>query len=102
VVVHTCNPSSWEVEAARSVQDDLQLHTHKGYVRPFFTPLIPALGGRGGRGRRISEFEASLVYSVSSRTARAIPEKPCFEKNKNKRMDWGSWKKVVFSGTWRR
>jgi hypothetical protein len=24
----------------------------------------------GGRGRRISEFEASLVYRVSSRTAR--------------------------------
>jgi hypothetical protein len=26
----------------------------------------------GGRGRWISEFEASLVYRVSSRTARAI------------------------------
>ena len=26
----------------------------------------------GGRGRRISEFKASLVYRVSSRTARAI------------------------------
>jgi hypothetical protein len=26
----------------------------------------------GGRGRRISEIEASLVYRVSSRTARAI------------------------------
>jgi hypothetical protein len=26
----------------------------------------------GGRDRRISEFEASLVYKVSSRTARAI------------------------------
>jgi hypothetical protein len=26
----------------------------------------------GGRGRRISEFEANLVYKVSSRTARAI------------------------------
>jgi hypothetical protein len=26
----------------------------------------------GGRGRRISEFEASLVYKVSSRAARAI------------------------------
>jgi hypothetical protein len=31
------------------------------------TPLIPALG----RQRRISEFKASLVYRVSSRTARA-------------------------------
>jgi hypothetical protein len=26
----------------------------------------------GGRGRWISEFEASLIYKVSSRTARAI------------------------------
>jgi hypothetical protein len=26
----------------------------------------------GGRGRRISEFEASLVYRVSFKTARAI------------------------------
>jgi uncharacterized membrane-anchored protein len=26
----------------------------------------------GGRGRQISEFEATLVYRVSSRTARAI------------------------------
>jgi hypothetical protein len=33
----------------------------------------------GGRGRWISEFEASLVYKVSSRTARAT-EKPCLEK----------------------
>jgi hypothetical protein len=28
------------------------------------------------RGRRISEFEASLVYKVSSRTARAIQRNP--------------------------
>jgi hypothetical protein len=30
----------------------------------------------GGRGRRISEFQASLVYKVSSRTARAIQRNP--------------------------
>jgi hypothetical protein len=30
----------------------------------------------GGRGRRISEFEASVVYKVSSRTARAIQRNP--------------------------
>jgi hypothetical protein len=33
----------------------------------------------GGRGRQ-SEFEASLVYKVSSRTARGYTEKPCLEK----------------------
>jgi hypothetical protein len=30
----------------------------------------------GGRGRRISEFKASLVYKVSSRTARAVERNP--------------------------
>jgi hypothetical protein len=37
----------------------------------------------GGRGRQISEFEASLVYRVSSRTARAIQRNPV-SKNNNK------------------
>jgi hypothetical protein len=35
----------------------------------------------GGRGRQISEFEASLVYKVSSRIARAIQGNPV-SKNK--------------------
>ena len=38
----------------------------------------------GGRDRRISEFKASLVYKVSSRTARTT-EKPCLEKPKKKK-----------------
>jgi hypothetical protein len=39
----------------------------------------------GGRGRWISEFEASLVYKVSSRTARATQKNPVLKnKNKNK------------------
>jgi hypothetical protein len=46
----------------------------------WYTLLIPALGGRG---RRISEFEASLVYRVSSRTARATQRNPG-SKNKTK------------------
>jgi hypothetical protein len=36
----------------------------------------------GGRGRWISEFEASLVYKVSSRTARATQRNPVLKKNK--------------------
>jgi hypothetical protein len=36
-----------------------------------------------GRGRRISEFEASLVYKVSSRTAGTTQRNPV-SKNKNK------------------
>jgi hypothetical protein len=39
----------------------------------------------GGRGRQISEFEASLVYRVSSRTARATQRNPVSKKtNKTK------------------
>jgi hypothetical protein len=36
----------------------------------------------GGRGRRISEFKASLVYKVSSRTARAIQRNPVSKKKR--------------------
>jgi hypothetical protein len=36
----------------------------------------------GGKGRWISEYEASLVYKVSSRTARAIQRNPV-SKTKN-------------------
>jgi hypothetical protein len=39
----------------------------------------------GGRGRWISEFEASLVYKVSSRTARAIQRNPVSKKEKKKK-----------------
>jgi hypothetical protein len=39
----------------------------------------------GGRGRQISEFEASLVYRVSSRTARASQKNPVSKKKKKKK-----------------
>jgi hypothetical protein len=38
----------------------------------------------GGRGRRVSEFEASLVYRVSSRTARATQRNPVSKNQKTK------------------
>jgi hypothetical protein len=38
----------------------------------------------GGRGRQISEFEASLVYRVSSRTARATQRNPVSKNQKPK------------------
>jgi hypothetical protein len=37
-----------------------------------------------GRVRRISEFEVSLVYKVSSRTARAIQRNPVSKRPKKK------------------
>jgi hypothetical protein len=39
----------------------------------------------GGRGRRISEFEASLVYKVSSRTARATQRNPVSKNQERER-----------------
>jgi hypothetical protein len=39
----------------------------------------------GGRGRWISEFKASLVYRVSSRTARTIERNPVSKKKKKKK-----------------
>jgi hypothetical protein len=38
----------------------------------------------GGRGRGISEFEASLNYRMSSRTARATQRNPVSKKKKKK------------------
>jgi hypothetical protein len=38
----------------------------------------------GGRGKQISEFEASLVYKVSSRTARATQRNPVSKNEKQK------------------
>jgi hypothetical protein len=43
------------------------MDTYHGKVANAFNPRTQIL-----RGRRISEFEASLVYKMSSRTARAI------------------------------
>jgi hypothetical protein len=39
----------------------------------------------GGRGRQISEFEASLVYKVNFRTARATQRNPVSKKKKKKK-----------------
>jgi hypothetical protein len=38
----------------------------------------------GGRGRQISEFKASLVYRVSSRTVRATQRNPVSKTKQNK------------------
>jgi hypothetical protein len=46
----------------------------------------------GDRGRWISEFEASLVYGVSSRTARVTQRNPV-SKNKNKQKKQTNKKK---------
>jgi hypothetical protein len=53
----------------------------------------------GGRGRQISEFEASLVYKVSSRTARIIQRNLVSEKqNKTKLTSMGFWHILMTNG----
>jgi hypothetical protein len=49
--------------------------------RWWHTPLIPSLGRQR---QQISEFEASLVYKVSSRIARAIQRNPVSKNQKIK------------------
>jgi hypothetical protein len=42
----------------------------------------------GGRGRKISEFEANLVYRVSSRTVRATQRNPVLKNQKKKKKNY--------------
>jgi hypothetical protein len=53
--------------------------------RWWHTPLIST--PEAGRGRQISEFKASLVYKVSSRTARAIQRNPVLKQTKTKKQN---------------
>jgi hypothetical protein len=48
----------------------------------------------GGRGRPISEFEASLVYRVSSRTTRATQRNRVSEKKKSNQIKTNKQKKT--------
>jgi hypothetical protein len=41
----------------------------------------------GGRGRQISDFEASLVYRVSSRIARATQRNPVSKKERERERE---------------
>jgi hypothetical protein len=56
----------------------------------------------GGRGRQISEFEARLVYKVSSRTARAIQGNLVSRKKKKKkrrgRLPFEAWQAGLGGG----
>jgi hypothetical protein len=54
----------------------------------------------GGRGRLISEFEASLVYRVSSRIARATQKNPVLKKQNQKKKKKKKKKKRKKKGTY--
>jgi hypothetical protein len=74
----TSTPALWHMHTNK-----MSLKKKKA-VQWWHTPLIPA----GGRNRQISEFEASLVYRMSSRTARATQRNPVL-KNKTKKRSRG-------------
>ena len=48
-----------------------------------------------GRGRQISEFKASLVYRVSSRTARATQRNPVLKKTNPKQNKTNKQKRIL-------
>jgi hypothetical protein len=53
-------------------------------VRNHLWPGVVAHAFNPSKGRPISEFEASLVYKVSSRAARAIQRNPVSKNQKKK------------------
>jgi hypothetical protein len=54
----------------------------------------------GGRGRQISEFEASLVYKVSSKTARAMQRNTVSKNQKPKPKPKPKKKKKIRLVVW--
>jgi hypothetical protein len=56
----------------------------------------------GGRGRRISESEASLVYTVSSRTTTTLQRNTVLRKRKKKKKEFKKnlLKRIYFSWVW--
>jgi hypothetical protein len=51
----------------------------------------------GGRDRRILEFDGSLIYKVSSRTARTIQRNPVLKKAKKKKKEKKKKKKRLLT-----
>jgi hypothetical protein len=47
-----------------------------------------------GSSRQISEFEASLIYRVRSRTTRAIQTNPVSKKPKKEKIEFGFSKRA--------
>jgi hypothetical protein len=64
-------------------------HVTQAFKRATAVPDVMAKGpGKNipsGRGRQISEFEASLVYRASSRTARTTQRNPVSKNQKKKK-----------------
>jgi hypothetical protein len=66
-------------------ENELEINVHKENKLPGVVVRAFKSQHLGGRGRQISEFQASLVYKVSSRTARATQRNPVSKTNKQKK-----------------
>jgi hypothetical protein len=80
-------------ESSLQLMNLILKRTGAGVVVHAFNPST------GGRGRQISEFEASLVYKVSSRTARAIERIPVSKKKKEGSVQ-GTGMPTPYMTTW--
>jgi hypothetical protein len=67
----------------------LYYHINKNHNKHIYGQAVVAhaFNPLGGRSRQISKFEASLVYRVSSRTARATQRNPVSKKQTNKQKN---------------
>ena len=66
----------------------------KSWARRWWrAPLMPTL--RGQRQADLCEFEASLVYRVSSRTARAVTQRNLVLKKKKRKKEKERGKMVI-------
>jgi hypothetical protein len=89
--LHVCDPNTQEVDASSSKLSRPALATGD------FVSINKQTNNKqhsGGRGRWISEFEASLVYTVSSRTAKAT--QTLSQRMKRKRKEEEEKKKDKF------
>jgi hypothetical protein len=86
-------------------EDLFELEASQGYIVKTRKPKLGSGGPcflsqhLGGRGRRISEFKASLVYRVSSRTAKATQRNPV-SKNQTKQTNKQKAETLNISERW--
>ena len=96
MVANIFNPSIQEAEAGDLCEFKTEKKKKKKKNRGVWVKQLKHLGGRG---RWISEFEASLVCKVSSRTARATQRHPV-SKQTNKQTNTNPKKEVASSFEW--
>lgn len=73
-----------DVKLTKNQQKEKKKSFLKSYLLAAWWWCTPLIQHLGSRGRQISEFEASVVYGVSSGMARATWRKPVCKTNQNR------------------